>query len=66
MAFGGNPVFRGKNYRGAIATAAPAPTQGHSPYGQNPSVPTPYAPPPAAPAWNSWKIAASPLPAPPS
>lgn len=33
MAFGGNPVFRGKNYKGAIATAPPVPT---GPYGQNP------------------------------
>ncbi|BCT75389.1 hypothetical protein SCMU_12310 [Sinomonas cyclohexanicum] len=33
MAFGGNPVFRRKNYKGAIATAPPVPT---GPYGQNP------------------------------
>lgn len=33
MAFGGNPVFRGKNYKSAVATAPPVPT---GPYGQNP------------------------------
>lgn len=44
MAFGGNPVFRGKNYRGAIATAAPAQAapQGHSPYAQGPYGQNPY------------------------
>jgi uncharacterized YccA/Bax inhibitor family protein len=42
MAFGGNPVFRGKNYRSAVATAAPAQPQGHSPYGQAPYGEAPY------------------------
>lgn len=46
MAFGGNPVFRGKNYRGAIATAPPAPApaqpQGQNPYGHNPYGQNPY------------------------
>ncbi|WP_415856662.1 Bax inhibitor-1/YccA family membrane protein [Sinomonas sp. G460-2] len=31
MAFGGNPVFRGKNFKGAVSTAPPIP---RSPYGQ--------------------------------
>lgn len=39
MAFGGNPVFRGKSYRGAIATPPPAPA---GPYGQNPYGQDPY------------------------
>ncbi|GAB4099033.1 Bax inhibitor-1/YccA family membrane protein [Sinomonas halotolerans] len=33
MAIGGNPVFRGKNFRSAVATAPPVP---QAPYGQNP------------------------------
>ncbi|WP_433876362.1 Bax inhibitor-1/YccA family membrane protein [Sinomonas atrocyanea] len=33
MAFGGNPVFRGKNFRSAVTTAPPVP---HAPYGQQP------------------------------
>lgn len=32
MAFGGNPVFRGKNFRGAVTTAPPVP---QSPFGQS-------------------------------
>lgn len=35
MAFGGNPVFRGKNFRGAVSTA-PQSAYGQSPYGQSP------------------------------
>ena len=35
MAFGGNPVFRGKNFRGAVSTA-PQSAYGQSPYGQQP------------------------------
>ncbi|NUP75195.1 MAG: Bax inhibitor-1/YccA family protein [Sinomonas sp.] len=32
MAFGGNPVFRGKNFRGAVTTVPPVP---QSPFGQS-------------------------------
>jgi uncharacterized YccA/Bax inhibitor family protein len=43
MALGGNPVFNGKNFRGAIqAPPAPQAPYGQGPYGQNPYGQNPY------------------------
>ena len=44
MAFGGNPVFRGKNFKEAVATAPPIPQApyGQQPYGQQPYGQAPY------------------------
>lgn len=44
MAFGGNPVFRGKTFKGAVATAPPPVPHAQNPYaqGQNPYGKDPY------------------------
>jgi len=44
MALGGNPIFNGKNFRGATqAPPVPANPYAHNPYGQNPYGQNPYA-----------------------